>query len=79
MPWPRYSPDLNPLDFYVWHEVETRVMKKLKGPVSVKKFGELLRRTAKSLNQDTILKAVLDIKARAKAIYDADGGLIERD
>lgn len=79
MSWPRYSPDLNPLDFHVWHEVEERVLNKLKGPVSTKKFGELLRRTAKALNQEQILKAVLGIKGRAKAIYDADGGLIERD
>jgi hypothetical protein len=54
-------------------------LNKLKGPISTKKFGELLRRTAKALNRDQVLKAVLGIKGRAQAIYDADGGLIERD
>ena len=79
MPWPRYSPDLNPLDFHVWHEVEARVLKRLKGPISVKEFGRRLRRVAKSLPQDKIVEAVCSIKARAKAVYEAKGGLIERD
>ena len=53
VPFPKYSPDLNPLDFHVWHAVEEKVIKKLKGPTSVKRFKELLRRTAKSLKEVT--------------------------
>ena len=80
VPFPKYSPDLNPLDFHVWHAVEEKVIKKLKGPTSVKKFKELLRRTAKSLKEDDIRAAVSSIKARAKAVHAAGGGgLIAHD
>ena len=77
--WPRYSPDLNPLDFHVWHEVEEKVIKKLKKPLSLKKFKDRLRRAAKAMPQDQILEAVYAIKSRAQAVWEANGGLIERD
>ena len=79
MPFPKYSPDLNPLDFHVWHAVEEKVIKKLCGPTSVKKFGTLLRGVARSMKRDTILAAVASIKDRAKAVVDAKGGTIARD
>lgn len=79
IPFPKYSPDLNPLDFHVWHAVEEKVMKKLKGPVSVKKFGTLLRAAARSIKRDAILAAVASIKDRAKAVVAAKGGAIARD
>lgn len=79
VPFPKYSPDLNPLDFHVWHAVEERVMKKLKGPISVKKFGALLRGAARAVKRDDILAAVASIRERAKAIVAAKGGAISRD
>ena len=79
MPFPKYSPDLNPLDFHVWHAVQDRVIKRLSGPTSVKKFGPLLRAAARSLNTDTVLAAVASIKDRAKAVVKAKGGTIARD
>ena len=79
MPFPKYSPDLNPLDFHVWHAVQDRVIKKLSGPTSVKKFGPLLRAAARSLNTGTVLAAVASIKDRAKAVVKAKGGTIARD
>ena len=77
--WPRYSPDLNPLDFHVWHEIEEKVIKKLSKPVSLQEFKKRLRRAAKAMSQDKILKAVHAVKSRAKAVWEAGGGLIERD
>ena len=77
--WPRYSPDLNPLDFHVWHQIEEAVISKLKGPISVKAFAARLARAAKALPRKQILDAVSEMKSRAKAIFHAKGGLIERD
>lgn len=79
IPFPKYSPGLNPLDFHVWHAVEKQVIKKIKGPISVKKFGVLLRAAARSMKRETILAAVASIKDRAKAIVAAKGGTIARD
>ena len=79
MEWPRYSPDLNPLDFSIWHEVEEKVLSKLKGPISTKAFGKRLEKAAKAIPHDQIKRAVLQIREKAKAIYAAGGGLIEQD
>ena len=78
-PFPKYSHDLNPLDFHVWHAVEKQVIKKIKGPISLKKLGVLMGAAARSLKRETILAAVASITDRAKAIVAAKGGAIARD
>lgn len=79
VPFPKYSPDLNPLDFYVWAAVEEKVISKLKGPTSVSKFRRLLTAAARGMKEETILAAVASIKDRAKAVVAAKGGAIARD
>ena len=42
-PWPRYSPDLNPLDFAIWAEVESRMIKNAPKKVdTVSEYKKLL-------------------------------------
>ena len=83
MEYPRYSPDLNPLDFFVWNEVARRMNKEAidKGlkrePTEAYKIR--LRRTAMSLPEDVIRKAVGSMKRRAAAIVDAKGDNITMD
>jgi hypothetical protein len=78
--FPAYSPDLNPLDFYVWAEVERR-MGKQKEPKneSQAQYKARLRRTAMALPAAVVRKAVMSIKKRAKAVVEAKGGDISRD
>ena len=48
--FPKYSPDLNPLDFYVWSEIERRMLaSRVKGVESAKQYKSRLRRVAMSL------------------------------
>ena len=78
--FPRYSPDLNPLDFSLWDAIEEKLVKsKLCGLETTEQFKARLRRTAMSLPADTVRAAVQDIKVRAKLVYDAKGGNIEKD
>jgi hypothetical protein len=66
--FPRYSPDLNPLDFALWSEVERRMGKhKVSGNESVSKFKARLRRTAMNIPATVIKKMTASIKKRAKA------------
>ena len=76
---PVYSPDLNPLDFSIWHAIEQRALSKATGKESVVQFKALLRRTALTLPRPLVEKAVFDIKQRAEAIFHAGGGNISCD
>ena len=77
--WPRYSPDLNPLDFYVWHAVEQKALQSLSGPTTMAAYKRKLRRLAFALPEAEVRQAVESIRRRAKAVYDASGGDIVRD
>lgn len=79
---PKRSPDLNVLDYFVWSEVERRMrlserrFKKSRRE-SRPEFIIRLRRTARALPRDTILKAVGDMKRRCSLLCAAKGGLFE--
>ena len=78
--FPTYSPELNPLDFAVWDEVERR-MSEQKAPAneSVHAFKARLRRTALAIPAPVVTKMLCAIKRRAQSVYDHDGGNIPED
>lgn len=80
VPWPRYSPDLNPLDFGLWQNIEKRMLDTApKGRETAAAYKKRLRRTALS-TPTTLLRSMLEsIRDRAKAVYEANGGDIVRD
>ena len=78
--FPRYSPDLNPLDFSLWDQIQAKMAQK--GPRRVETVTEYrarLRRTALRMPQAVVEKAVQAIKARAAAVVAAGGKDIARD
>jgi hypothetical protein len=82
MSLPRYSPDLNPLDFLlIWENIETRMLKE--GPKSgretVEQYKARLRQTAMKTSRVLIKKAILNMNVRIKAVYKAKGGHIDMD
>ena len=79
MEFPKYSPDLNPLDFYLWDAIERRMRRAKAAPTSVAAYKARLRRVAMSIPEAEIRAAVLRIKDRAKAVHDAKGRDIARD
>ena len=77
--YPKHSPDLNPLDFYLWGAIEDKVLKALAKPASVEEFFKKLTRAARTIPTETIKKAVANIRTRARAVVKARGGDISRD
>ena len=78
--WPRYSPDLNPLDFFLWDDIGRRMdLNAPEGRESIADFKARLRRTAMRTRKAEIEKAVLGMKRRIQAIYDAGGNDIDID
>lgn len=78
--YPRHSPDLNPLDFFVWAEVDKK-MAKSPAPrnESLEGYKRRLRRAAMTIPKARIAAAVRSMKSRAQAVWDAKGGDIARD
>lgn len=80
VPFPRYSPDLNPLDFSLWNEIERRMFKCAPKKVeTVAAYKSRLRRTALNLPQELVTKAVHSIPKKIKEVIDAKGGNIKSD
>ena len=78
--FPRYSPDLNPLDYFLWEEVQNRMSKT--EPVKIESVGDFkrrLRKIAMSIPRAVIRKGVLDLNKRVKACAANKGGHIPRD
>ena len=78
--FPRYSPDINPLDFSLWQAVTQRMVqntpKKLE---TVVEYKARLRSTALRLPRAVVSKAVNNMAARIRQVKDAKGGNIPRD
>ena len=80
MVWPRYSPDLTPLDFSLWDNINKRMDASApKGKEGVSVFKKRLRPTALRTPRSVVHKMVTHIRKRAQDIYDADGHDIARD
>ena len=80
MPFPRHSPDLNPLDFSLWDEIERRVLQRAPKKVeTVAEYKARLRRTALALPKELVTKAVGSMPKKIKEVRDAKGGSIKSD
>lgn len=78
VPFPRYSPDLNPLDFSIWAEINSRMAKATPKKIeTVKAYKARLRRTALRLPKKFVRKAVLAMPKQQ--VLEAKGKNIPRD
>ena len=74
VPWPRYSPDLMPLDFSLWANINNRMSAcSPKGKETVASFKARLRRVAFGTPQAAVRDMVAKIRAKAREIYEAAG------
>ena len=77
---PKRSPDLNVLDYCLWHEINVRMRAQERTfsrskVESLAAFKTRLRKTAMGLPTSLVKKAVTDMKRRCKIISDAQGEL----
>ena len=80
IPWPRYSPDMMPLDFCPWDDINKRMDAIAPaGAESATAFKPRLRRVALRTSSITVRAAVEAMRMRAKAISEAKGKDIARD
>ena len=78
--FPTYSPDINPLDYALWDEVERRMAACTPPRVeSMQEFKGRLRRVALTIPADVVSKMLCSMKGRMQSIHDVAGGHIPRD
>ena len=78
--FPKYSPDLNPCDYFLWKDIDRRMDQC--APSRREKrdaFLARLRRVALATDRAVIRKALLQMKPGIQAVYDQDGGHISMD
>ena len=76
---PRHSPDLYPLDYTVWAEINRRMRKQESNWSASKKetraqYLRRLHRTAVTLPKECINKALGNLQHRCKKVVEARGG-----
>jgi inhibitor of nuclear factor kappa-B kinase subunit alpha len=75
--WPPNSPDLNPLDFYVWGAMLHQYEQYNPKPTSKDQLKVVLREIWNNLPVQSIKKAVLSFRKRLQLCIEAGGGHIE--
>ena len=73
--WPARSPDLNPLDFFLWGYLKSVVYNPR--PATLDQLAHNIRQAIAGLDPAMINRAILDVKARAAACIAAQGGHFE--
>ena len=80
IPFPRYSPDLNPLDFSLWQEVSNRMAQNQPKKVeSVEAYKQRLKRTALGLSSKVVTEAILSTPNKIKEVRAAGGACIRSE
>lgn len=77
---PPRTPQLMPLDFSLWSEIERRVLeKKVKGKESVKSYKARVKKVALSLPKSLVRSCLASMRQRVKNIIEAGGGYTEKE
>ncbi|CAK9827593.1 Transposable element Tcb1 transposase [Anthophora retusa] len=73
--WPANSPDLNPLDYYVWSVIK-RVSNKSRHP-NVASLQAAIEAAFANLDKEQLKRACSRFRSRIEAVIAAEGGYIE--
>ena len=79
---PRRSPDLNVLDYSLWHTIDLRMREQEKAfppkfEETVEEFKARLKRTALGLPAPLVSKAIRDMRRRVQQVLAEKGGLFK--
>ncbi|GFV47709.1 uncharacterized protein TNCV_3623581 [Trichonephila clavipes] len=71
-PWPPWSPDLTPADFWLWGYLKSRVY--LSGPSSLLELKDAIRREVSSIHPDVLHSTVAGFVTRLECLLPCGGG-----
>ncbi len=73
--WPPHSPDLSPLDFYMWGHLKERVY--TPPPTDINELKAAIRREMRKIDRDTCRAVIRNFKHRIQLVTQKMGGHIE--
>ena len=73
--WPPSSPDLNPMDYYVWGVLERKTNKRAHN--SIDSLRDAIEEAAANMNSDHLVNACKRFRARVEAAIQAEGSWFE--
>ena len=76
--WSARSSDLNPLDFFCWGYVKSKVFTEGGRPQTMADLKAKITRVVSQLDPDMFKRSVFDVRDRAQKVINADGGYIEQ-
>ena len=74
-PWPPYSPDLNPLDFFFWGYAMAEVFRQK--PATIPELKQIVEDLAAELSGEIIANVMANFRRRCEACVRADGAAFE--
>ena len=74
-PWPAHSPDLTPLDFFLWGYLKSRVYQS--SPQTLHDLKAAIGREVRGIPVETCARVVTEVKHRADLCYARNGGHLE--
>jgi NAD dependent epimerase/dehydratase family enzyme len=75
--WPPRSPDLSPLDYWLWGTLKARVYHNNK-PATLEELQEKICEEMDKLTQAEIEKAIAHLIFRLELVVDEKGGVLEQ-
>ena len=76
-PWPPYSPDLNPCDFYLWGYLKSKVYAK-SAPKTTEELKDNIRKEARNIKLSTVESAVDNCLTRYQHVLSNKGRWVEQ-
>ena len=73
LPWPAYSPDLNPIE-HLWDQLGRRVGSRLDQPTTRARLIQLLQEEWNLIPQECLRRLIRSMRDRCRAVIDAGGG-----
>lgn len=74
-PWPARSPDLSPLDFFLWGYLKENVFRTK--PNNIDTLKEAIREILSSIDQDTMAAVIANFEKRVNLCIQQQGGHFE--
>ena len=74
-PWPPYSPDLSPLDYYFWGYANAEVFRQQ--PTTIPQLKAIVEEVAANLSGDVLRAVMANFRKRCEVCLEFDGGHFE--
>jgi len=76
IPWPPRSPDLSPLDYYLWGTLKQRVFHAFR-PSNLNELKAKISEEIEAISADELARAVQNMVSRCEVVVEQNGGSIE--